>query len=212
MTSPERMPAFAAGVSSIGVTTLMQAVLLGDFDAEAAELALRLDLHVLERLGVHVARMRVERGEHAVDGRFDQLGLVRLLDIVVANLVEHVAEQIELAIGVGGGRVGGGADRTDSACGAATVAAAPRTTPNPKYPAFRFIRAPFRCLTSPTTAPDRSPFRLYAIRYREPVERRQLRPPPPSWPIPSPMEPTGSPDRTNSPGATLMRSMPASSR
>src|SRR5208282_5584126 len=48
--------------------------------------------------------------EHAVDGRFDQLGFIRLLDIVVANLVEHVAEQIELAIGVGRGRVCGWAD------------------------------------------------------------------------------------------------------
>ena len=58
MMSPERMPAFAAGVSSIGVTTLISAVLLRDLDAEAAELALGLHLHVAEALGVHVARMR----------------------------------------------------------------------------------------------------------------------------------------------------------
>ena len=90
---------------------LDEPVFLGHLDAEAAELALRLDLHVLEGLGVHVARVRVERGEHAVDGGFDQLGFVRLLDIVVADLVEHVAEQVELAVGVGGRRIGGGTDK-----------------------------------------------------------------------------------------------------
>ena len=89
---------------------LDEAVLLGHLDAKAAELALRLDLHVAERLGVHVARMGVERGEHAVDRGLDQLRLVRLLDIVVADLVEHVAEQVELPIGVGRRRIGG---RTD---------------------------------------------------------------------------------------------------
>ena len=47
--------------------------------------------------------MRVERGQHAVDGVFDQLLFVRLLDIISANLVEHVAEQAQVLIGVGGG-------------------------------------------------------------------------------------------------------------
>ncbi len=39
----------------------------GDFHAQAAELALGLHLHVAETVGVHVARMRVEPGQHAVD-------------------------------------------------------------------------------------------------------------------------------------------------
>ena len=82
---------------------LDQAVFLRDFDAEAAELALGLHLHVAEALGVHVARMGIERRQHAVDRRFDQFGLVGLLDIVGADFLEHVAEQIELAISVGGG-------------------------------------------------------------------------------------------------------------
>ena len=162
---------------------LDEAVLLGDLDAEAAELALGLDLHVLERLGVHVARMRVERGEHAVDGRLDQLGFVGLLDIVVADLVEHVAEQIELAIGVGRGGVGGGADVRKRLRARRRSPRRPERRPSAKYETFRFIRAPFRCLTSPTTAPDRSPFRLSAVRYRERAARRQLRRPPPSVPI-----------------------------
>ena len=84
---------------------LDQAVLHRDLDAEAAELAARLHLHVAEALGVHVARMRIEPGQHAVDGRFDQLGVVRLLDVVGAHALEHVAEQTELPIGVGGGRL-----------------------------------------------------------------------------------------------------------
>ena len=85
---------------------LDQAVLLRHFDAETAELAVGLHLHVAIGLRVHVARVRVERTQHAVDRRFDQLRLVGLLDVVVANLLEHVAEQIELAIGVGGGGEG----------------------------------------------------------------------------------------------------------
>ena len=56
---------------------LDEAVLHRDLDAEAAEFAAGLDLHVAEALGVHVARMRIERGQHAVDGRFDQLGFLR---------------------------------------------------------------------------------------------------------------------------------------
>ena len=81
---------------------LDQAVFHRDFDAEAAELAAGLHLHVAEALGVHVARMRIEAGQHAADGGFDQLAVVGLLDIVAADALEHVAEQIELAIGVRG--------------------------------------------------------------------------------------------------------------
>ena len=104
MMSLARMPARAAGVSSIGRDDLDEALLHRDLDAEAAELAAGLHLHVAEALRVHVARMRIERGQHAVDGRFDQLRLVGLLDVVGADLLEHVAEQAELAVGLGGGR------------------------------------------------------------------------------------------------------------
>jgi hypothetical protein len=70
-----------------------------------AELAPGLHLHVAEALGIHVARVRIETGQHAVDGRFDQLAVVRFLHIVRPHPLEHVAEQAELAIGVGGGRL-----------------------------------------------------------------------------------------------------------
>src|ERR1700677_2215311 len=46
--------------------------------------------------------MRIERGQHAVDRGLDHFRFVWLLDIVVSDLVKHVAEQIELPIGVGG--------------------------------------------------------------------------------------------------------------
>ena len=95
------MPARAAGRVVDRRHDLDEAVLHRHLDAEAAELALGLDLHFLETLGVHVARMRIERGEHAVDGGFDHLLFIRRLDIVGAHPIEHVAEQIELLVGVG---------------------------------------------------------------------------------------------------------------
>src|SRR5438128_607713 len=47
----------------------------------------------------------IETVEHAVDRLLDQLGVIRLLDVVGAHALEHVAEQIELPVGVGGGRL-----------------------------------------------------------------------------------------------------------
>ena len=89
---------------------LDKAVFHGDFDAEAAEFALGLDAHVLKALGIHVAGMGIERGEHAIDGRLDHLGFVGVLDIVGADAVEHVTEKIELLIGIG---IGGGDCRAE---------------------------------------------------------------------------------------------------
>src|SRR6266498_2619017 len=73
--------------------------------ALAAELASGLHLHVAEALGIHVARMRIEPRQHAVDRRFDQLAVVGLFHIVRPHPFEHVAEQAELPIGIGGGRL-----------------------------------------------------------------------------------------------------------
>ena len=85
---------------------LDEAVFHGDLDAEPAEFAAGLHLHVLVGFGIHVARMRIERGQHAVDRRIDQLGVVDRLDIIGAHALENVAEQIELAIGVRADRFG----------------------------------------------------------------------------------------------------------
>src|SRR5262245_29734473 len=49
--------------------------------------------------------MRIEPGQHAVDRRLDELAVVGLLHIVGAHPLEHVAEQAELPIGLGGGRL-----------------------------------------------------------------------------------------------------------
>src|SRR5262249_15957320 len=84
---------------------LDQAGLHGDLDAEPAELAPGLHLHVAEALGIHVARMRIEPGQHAVDRRFDELAVIGFFHVVGAHALEYVAEQAELAIGVGGGRL-----------------------------------------------------------------------------------------------------------
>ncbi len=48
-----------------------------DFDAEAAEFTLGLGAHVFGILRIHVARMRIERRKHAVDGTLDQLVFLR---------------------------------------------------------------------------------------------------------------------------------------
>ena len=93
---------------------LDEAALLGDLDAQAAELALGLHLHVAERLGVHVAAMRVQAGEHAVDGILHQVLVADRIDVFGAHPLEHVAEQGEQAVGVAAGLVlrqsGGDAD------------------------------------------------------------------------------------------------------
>jgi hypothetical protein len=81
---------------------LDQAVFHSDLDAKPAELAAGLHLHVAEALCIHVARMRIETGQHAADGGFDELAVVGLLDIVAAHPLENVAEQIELAVGIRG--------------------------------------------------------------------------------------------------------------
>ena len=69
------------------------------FDADAAELAFGLDLHVGEAFCVHVARMGIEARHHAFDGTVDQLVVLNRAHIVGADLFEGVAEEIELAIG-----------------------------------------------------------------------------------------------------------------
>src|SRR5690606_4039371 len=77
---------------------LNDAILHRDLDAEAPELAARLHLHVAEVLRAEISRMGVERGQHAVDGRLDQLCVVRLLDIVLSDALEHITKQVELPV------------------------------------------------------------------------------------------------------------------
>ncbi len=83
---------------------LDQPALHRDFDAQPAELAAGLDLHVGEVLGVEIIGMRVERGQHAVDRALDQRVVLDVVDIAVAHQLEHITEQVELLVGLLGVR------------------------------------------------------------------------------------------------------------
>jgi hypothetical protein len=69
---------------------LDEAVLHADLDAQAAELALGADLQFLEGFGVEVGRVRVEVGEHAVDGLGDELLVLDRLDVALLDRAEHL--------------------------------------------------------------------------------------------------------------------------
>jgi len=83
-------------VPSIGETTFHKPVLRGDLDAETAVFAGGLRLHVLEVFRVEIGRVRVERGEHAVDRGFHGLVGVELGDVVGLGFRQNVSEQVEL--------------------------------------------------------------------------------------------------------------------
>src|SRR6185436_10732337 len=76
-------------------------VLHRNLDAETTKLAARLNLHLLEALGIHVARMRIEAGEHAIDGVLDERLVFGHLDVVGADTIENIAEEIELLVCIG---------------------------------------------------------------------------------------------------------------
>ena len=62
-----------------------------DDEAEPAELAARLDLHLLVEVRLQQPAVRIQRREHAVDGGVFDLALVALRDEVVADEREHLA-------------------------------------------------------------------------------------------------------------------------
>jgi hypothetical protein len=80
---------------------LDEALLHRDLDAKPAELAVGFGLHLLELVRAHIGRVRVKRGEHAVDGALDQFLLAGALDIVCAQLLEYVTEKAELPVCLG---------------------------------------------------------------------------------------------------------------
>ena len=154
---------------------LDEAVFLRDLDAETAELALGLGPHVLEALGVKVARMRIERRQHAVDRGLDELLLVGLLDIVGAHLVENVAEQAEMLVGVGAMRRALERQAAARACWPSVAHPAPMAIPVTIKAVLRIIRQPSACLTSPTMGPSLSKFRPCGTRRKEWAASRRSR-------------------------------------
>ena len=80
---------------------LDDALVLIDLDPEAAEFALGLDLHVLERFGVHVGAVRIETGQHAVDRVLDQVLVIDRIDVFGADALHHVAEHLQHLVHVG---------------------------------------------------------------------------------------------------------------
>jgi hypothetical protein len=94
--SPARTPARWAGVSSIGVMTLMKAVFLPDFDAQAAEFAGRADLQILERFGIQIGGVGVEIAQHAANGVFQQILVLDRLHIILLDGIEHAGERAQL--------------------------------------------------------------------------------------------------------------------
>ena len=80
---------------------LDEALFLRHFNAKATKLAGGLRLHVGIALGVHVAGMRIQRRQHSIDSCFDELLLIGLFNIVGADFLENVTEQVQVAVGVG---------------------------------------------------------------------------------------------------------------
>jgi hypothetical protein len=75
---------------------LDESILHAHFDAEAAELALGADLQLLERFLVQVGGVRIEAGQHAVDGLGDELLVLDRLDIVALDPAEDLGEGAQL--------------------------------------------------------------------------------------------------------------------
>ena len=87
---------------------------------------------------------------------FDELGVVRLLDIVGAHPLEHVAEQVELPVGVGRRRLARSLRRTRCVVGwRCSVRATPAAAPRRIREVLRIIREPFRLRLRPTMGLDR---------------------------------------------------------
>ena len=117
MKSPARIPAERRRGVVDGRDDLDDALFHLHFDAEAAELAGGVFLHIgiVDRL--HIAGMRIERGQHALERGVDEFALIGGLDIFGADSVKDAAEQLEIGIdlvagarhrlgGLGGGSLG----------------------------------------------------------------------------------------------------------
>ena len=96
MKSPASTPALAAGVSSIGVITLTSSFSMVTSMPRPPNSPLVWTRMSLRGFGIHVGGMRIERGEHAVDGVLDQRLLVGRRHILRPHALENVAEDRQL--------------------------------------------------------------------------------------------------------------------
>ena len=96
------MPAFAAGVSSIGVTDGEKAVFERDFHAEAVEATASVVLHVLEVVRIHKLTVRIERREHAFHRGIDQVVIADFLaiDIIPPDQLDGFGERRDFRVAV----------------------------------------------------------------------------------------------------------------
>lgn len=86
-------------------------VLHADLDAQASELAARVDLHVLEDLGREEVGMRIEGFEHPLDGPVDQVLVLDGIHVVGLHEVEHLLEKLDILVTIV--LLGAGRRRTD---------------------------------------------------------------------------------------------------
>ena len=77
-----------------------KALFLRDFDAQTAKFTTGLNPHVAGVIGGQIAGVRIQRGQHAVDGGFDQIAFVHLFDILNTDAFKNVAKQVKLFIDV----------------------------------------------------------------------------------------------------------------
>ena len=73
-----------------------ESVFHADFDAEAAELALRADLQFAKRVLVEICRVRIEAGEHAGDRFGNEFFVFDRLDVVALDATENFGECAQL--------------------------------------------------------------------------------------------------------------------
>ena len=71
-----------------------------DLDAEAAEAPLGVDLELLVEVGGEIRAVRIQRGEHSVDGALDELLRLHLVDVVLLDQGQDVGEVLEALVGI----------------------------------------------------------------------------------------------------------------
>src|SRR5260221_78384 len=83
---------------------LLRRSMMKPLSLSPAKAAGGLQSHVLKALGIHIAGLRIEPGQHPEDRPFDELIVVGLVDVVGAHALENNPEQAELPVRIPGRR------------------------------------------------------------------------------------------------------------